>query len=237
MSRRPSTGQHIQLCRHRALSFVKVRQANGIPYFFFLFFFSFMAIQYYVQALMSTYLLTPFVNPLDGRVVLVTGGGTNIGFSIARAFVRAGAKTVIIVGRREDVLLDAKSRLEEEAAKSVILGGKNKNKNNSNNKTTSIVSWSVDVTDAAQTNNFWNELASRGIAVDVFVANVAKATQEKPILELGADEVWSQVEVNAKAPLYWIEKFNQQASDRQKVCLGFFFFFSCFLRDILQEGR
>jgi NAD(P)-dependent dehydrogenase (short-subunit alcohol dehydrogenase family) len=43
---------------------------------------------------------------LDEQVALVTGGGTGIGFGIARCFVSAGAK-VVIAGRREDVLAAA----------------------------------------------------------------------------------------------------------------------------------
>ncbi|KAG7440266.1 NAD(P)-binding protein [Guyanagaster necrorhizus] len=43
------------------------------------------------------------VMSLSGRVGLVTGGGTGIGFSIAKAFAANGAK-VYIIGRRSDVL-------------------------------------------------------------------------------------------------------------------------------------
>ncbi|WP_395618496.1 SDR family NAD(P)-dependent oxidoreductase, partial [Aquirufa sp.] len=39
---------------------------------------------------------------LQGRVALITGGGTGIGFDIAKCFLASGA-TVIITGRREDV--------------------------------------------------------------------------------------------------------------------------------------
>ncbi|KAK0245145.1 hypothetical protein EDD85DRAFT_7193 [Armillaria nabsnona] len=46
------------------------------------------------------------VMSLDGRVGLVTGGGTGIGFAIAKAFAANGAK-VYITGRRLDVLKEA----------------------------------------------------------------------------------------------------------------------------------
>lgn len=138
-----------------------------------------------------------------GRVVLITGGGTSIGHSIARSFVRASANTVIIIGRRSDVLEAAGSRLVQEAETS----GTN----------TKIITRTCDIVDLAQVNAFWEDLTSRGITVDVFVSNAAKFTQPKSILELGADEVWSQVEVNAKAPLYFTEKFYSQPGEKQKV--------------------
>ena len=47
---------------------------------------------------------------LEGELALITGGGTGIGYAIASAFVDAGA-SVVIVGRREDVLRDAAERL------------------------------------------------------------------------------------------------------------------------------
>ncbi len=47
---------------------------------------------------------------LAGETALITGGGTGLGFGIAKAFVAAGAK-VVLVGRRADVLQDAASQL------------------------------------------------------------------------------------------------------------------------------
>ncbi len=47
---------------------------------------------------------------LQGRVALITGGGTGIGFDIAKCFLASGA-TVIITGRREDVLKEAIANL------------------------------------------------------------------------------------------------------------------------------
>ena len=47
---------------------------------------------------------------LQGRVALITGGGTGIGFDIAKCFLASGA-TVVITGRREEVLKEAVANL------------------------------------------------------------------------------------------------------------------------------
>ena len=41
---------------------------------------------------------------LEGERALITGGGTGLGFAMAKCFVQAGAD-VVITGRREDMLL------------------------------------------------------------------------------------------------------------------------------------
>jgi uncharacterized oxidoreductase len=46
----------------------------------------------------------------QGNTILVTGGGTGIGFCMAQAFDRAGNQ-VLICGRREEKLLEAQKRL------------------------------------------------------------------------------------------------------------------------------
>ncbi|WP_109830991.1 SDR family NAD(P)-dependent oxidoreductase [Reichenbachiella versicolor] len=51
---------------------------------------------------------------LEGKLALVTGGGTGIGLGIAKAMVEAGAK-VVITGRREEVLKEAIDELGENA--------------------------------------------------------------------------------------------------------------------------
>lgn len=52
---------------------------------------------------------------LEGETALITGGGSGLGLGIARCFVKAGAR-VILVGRREDVLAEACAELGESAS-------------------------------------------------------------------------------------------------------------------------
>lgn len=57
-------------------------------------------------------LKNPFT--LDGKLVLVTGGGTGIGKAIAQGVINAGGK-VVITGRREQILVDACKEMGDQA--------------------------------------------------------------------------------------------------------------------------
>lgn len=142
-----------------------------------------------------------------GRAILITGGGTGAGLAMAKAFIRASAATIIIIGRRANILGTARARLIEEA-KAAGTG-------------TNVIAQTCDVTNTAEVDALWKHLAEKGIMVDVYVANAAKFTEPKPLLELGTEEVWNQVETNVKFPLYFAEKFHAQPNDNpegQKVC-------------------
>ena len=52
---------------------------------------------------------------LDGRVALISGGATGLGYGMADAIVRAGGK-VVLLGRREDMLRTAAGQLGTSAA-------------------------------------------------------------------------------------------------------------------------
>jgi uncharacterized oxidoreductase len=49
---------------------------------------------------------------INGNTILITGGATGIGFELAQAFVKEG-NDIIICGRRENKLKDAKSKLPQ----------------------------------------------------------------------------------------------------------------------------
>lgn len=56
---------------------------------------------------------------LEGRRILITGGGTGLGLGMARRFLQLGAR-VAICGRREDVLVSACRNLREELGSAAI---------------------------------------------------------------------------------------------------------------------
>jgi NAD(P)-dependent dehydrogenase (short-subunit alcohol dehydrogenase family) len=138
-----------------------------------------------------------------GRAVLITGGGTGIGKSIAQHFVRASAATIIIVGRRLEVLETAAAELEQEAK--------------SAKSPSKIIARRCNVTNTLDIKTLWDELAEKKLAIDVLVLNAAKFTLPAPLLELGADEIWSQIEANVKGPILLTEHFMKQNHRKQKV--------------------
>ena len=87
---------------------------------------------------------------LEGKVALVTGGGTGIGAAVAQRFVAEGAK-VVITGRRREML--------EEVAKSVPSG--------------SIAIFSGDVTEEGNAQKMVAAALALGGKLDVLVNNAA----------------------------------------------------------------
>ena len=148
--------------------------------------------------------LYPAIDPgrseLDqtGKTVLITGGGDNLGLAIGHAFIKAHAKTIIITGRRLDVLEQAKKELDEA------------------NSSTTVHAHTLDVSDIAQINAFWDKMQKPGVVVDTLVSNAARPPQPQPVLE-DPDEIWKQIETNAKGPLYMLKRFCSQPGDGQKV--------------------
>lgn len=144
----------------------------------------------------------PSISPLRpelsqaGKTVLVTGGATNIGLAITKAFVQAGAKTVIIIGRRIQVLESAKKAILAEAE-----AGANK---------VEVVAKSIDLTDRAAVRELWAGLKQDGIEVDVLVQNAAQPGAFQPLLGMGADAVWERMEANVYGPLLMAEMFSKQ---------------------------
>ncbi|RSL61400.1 hypothetical protein CEP53_005130 [Fusarium sp. AF-6] len=127
-----------------------------------------------------------------GRTVLVCGGSTGIGHAIARNYCVAGASSVILLGRRADVLNDAVAKLNEAHPNTTVTGRV------------------CDVHVRDQVQKLLDDLEKEEVAIDVLVLNAVGIPAMQPILEQGADRLWQDFENNIHTPLYIVERFYQQ---------------------------
>ena len=108
---------------------------------------------------------------LEGELALITGGGTGLGFAMAKCFVQAGAR-VVIAGRREDVLAEAVRELGPKAAYRVF-----------------------DVTDTAHAVSFVEELSREMGPVTILVNNAGRHCK-KPMLDVTQEDLQAVLDVH-----------------------------------------
>ena len=142
-------------------------------------------------------------NNQAGKVVVIAGGSTGIGYGIARAFAGASASRVIITGRRSKVLRSSVVALSEEtkaAGSETVIDGR-----------------CLDVTSIDETLAFWQALKNEGITVNVLVLNAATSSARATILDLGRDKLWQDFVINVRTLMDWTEHFyKQENSDKHK---------------------
>lgn len=112
---------------------------------------------------------------LSGNTVLVTGGATGIGLSIAKAFLSSGSE-VIICGRRESKLLEVKNKYPQISIKKCDLSVPDERK--------SLFSWAV--------NNFKD--------LNVIVNNAG--IQKDLDFTNGAEGFTEELNINFEAPIH-----------------------------------
>lgn len=108
---------------------------------------------------------------LEGELALITGGGTGLGFAMARCFVQAGAR-VVITGRREDVLAQAVQELGPNTTYRVF-----------------------DVTDTAHAVSFVEDLNRELGPVTILVNNAGRHCK-KPMLDVTQEDLLAVLDVH-----------------------------------------
>lgn len=110
-------------------------------------------------------------NSAAGKVVLVTGGGSGLGKHIAAAFNTAGAKAIIITGRRENVLREAAAELEKSGDARVLF-------------------FVADVTDEGALKGVFESVEEAVGKVDVVVANAGYMATPEPAASADVADWW-----------------------------------------------
>lgn len=136
----------------------------------------------------------------SGQVVLISGGGTGIGKAIAQSFVIAFASHVAIIGRRLEILETTAAELRGMAASS-----------------TQVLTYQGDMTNKSDLDSVFDDLASKGLGVDVLVLNAAKFPIPGSLMDHGMDELWEHMEANVRGPMLLTERFLKQKTEKKKV--------------------
>lgn len=134
-----------------------------------------------------------------GKTVLITGGNSGIGFSIAKAFATARASRIILVGRRLGKLSEAKAHLTS----------------NIPSFQGDVDTYGCDISDTEKVQSLWDDLQKRGVTVDVMVLNAAYMGSEQTMFEKGWKHIWMQYELNVRANIVFTDYFVKQAANTQ----------------------
>ena len=125
-----------------------------------------------------------------GKHVVVTGGGTGIGKSIAMSFAVAGAASITILGRRMDRLVTA-----SEAIKGV------------SSKSTNVHYVVTDLTKRADVDNALASIIEKFGRINVLVSNAGAIPALGPTSSVDADTFMSGFDTNVRTALNTIQAF------------------------------
>ncbi|TDZ13894.1 Short chain dehydrogenase citE [Colletotrichum orbiculare MAFF 240422] len=122
-------------------------------------------------------------NSASGKVILITGAGSGIGQAAAASFAEAGARTLVLIGRRSDSLTETAEFIRAK------------------HPTAEVTRHAVDVSDADALKAVMVEAVSDFGSIDVVVHAAGVLPELRPIATTPVDELWKAFEVNIKGTL------------------------------------
>ena len=128
-------------------------------------------------------------NLFKDKVILVTGGGSGLGYYIAKRLLKEGA-IVIITGRNKRKLENAKKQLGENCKYKVF-----------------------DIKDIFKMDNLINDIYNKYGKIDCLINNAGISLHEGNILNVSEDNFQDQIDTNLKGGYFlvksYIKKYNE----------------------------
>ncbi|WP_077604199.1 SDR family oxidoreductase [Oceanobacillus sojae] len=137
-------------------------------------------------------------NTLEGKVVVVAGGGKNLGALVSKDYANEGSKVVVHYHS---------SSSEEEARQTVASIGDNGGE---------AVLFQGDLTSATKVKELFDFAVSQYGNIDIAVNTVGKVLR-KPIVETSEEEYDSMQKINAKSAYFFIKEAAKHMNDNGKI--------------------
>lgn len=138
-------------------------------------------------------------NDLKGNVVLIAGGGKNLGGLLSRNFAAKGAK-IAIHYNSESSKAEAEKTLaevQESGAEAFLFQG--------------------DLTQVAIVSRFFDETIAKFGGVDIAI-NTVGMVLKKPFAETTEAEYDTMFGVNAKSAYFFLQEAGKKINDNGKIC-------------------
>lgn len=134
---------------------------------------------------------------LEGKKIVVTGGGTGLGREMALAMAKSGAD-VVLGGRRHELIEETALLIEKMSRRSLPI--------------------TTDVTDSSQVNRFFDIAISEFGAIDVLVNNAGMIKDQGgvPIWEILDDEWRAVIDANLTGAFYCSRAVAKHMVERAK---------------------
>lgn len=138
-------------------------------------------------------------NDVNGKVVLIAGGGKNLGGLLSRDFAAKGAKLVIHYNS-DSSKADAEQTLADvqaAGAEAILVPG--------------------DLTKVANVTQLFDAAVAKFGGVDIAINTVGKVLK-KPFVDTTEAEYDSMSDINAKVAYFFIQEAGKKLNDNGKIC-------------------
>lgn len=137
---------------------------------------------------------------LDGKVVLIGGGGKNLGGLIARNFAKGGAKAIAVHYNSDSSKADTEetvAAIESEGVEAMMFQG--------------------DLTKIENITELFDKTKQQFGGIDIAINTVGKVLK-KPFTETSEEEYDSMFDINSKVAYFFLQEAGKKLNDNGKVC-------------------
>nr|WP_199081921.1 SDR family oxidoreductase [Pedobacter sp. ASV19] len=138
-------------------------------------------------------------NDLKGKVVLIAGGGKNLGGLLSREFAAKGAKLAIHYNSES-----AKAESEKTLAEVQELGAE-------------AFLFQADLTKVENVTRFFDEAIARFGGIDVAI-NTVGMVLKKPFIDTTEAEYDTMFGINSKSAYFFLQEAGKKINDNGKIC-------------------